>query len=147
MCVQLQGDRLYSELFNELYSFNLESRRWFPLGLRPPKKPKGDAAAIAEPAGDSSNHLPPGVSPEMHAMLQKMVADRGGVVHGAAAKIQANFRGFRVRQVGFIASKQSSFLMVAALKLLPTPNFPRPTRRTAWGAPLVNCCTAPPLTV
>lgn len=29
-----RGDRVYSELHNELYQFNHETRRWFPLGLR-----------------------------------------------------------------------------------------------------------------
>ncbi|KAL4432778.1 hypothetical protein ABPG77_008104 [Micractinium sp. CCAP 211/92] len=55
------GDRLYSELFNELYQFNMESRRWFP----------------------------------------RMLADKGGALHAAAARIQANYRGYRVRQVGY----------------------------------------------
>ena len=137
----MQGDRLYSELFNELYQFNLESRRWFPLAIRPTPAKKGakaeaggegpaaaggggdggdaqaagggeqqapagverqQAAAVAGGDGgqQQGDGLPPGVSPEMHAMLQKMLADKGSVLHGAAAKIQANFRGYRVRQVG-----------------------------------------------
>lgn len=120
-----QGDRLYSELFNELYQFNLDSRRWFPVALRPPKKTaKAEAASEAEAAASSSGDggaapdqqataaattaaqqqqgqegLPAGVSPEMHAMLQRMLADKGGALHSAAARIQANFRGYRVRQV------------------------------------------------
>jgi hypothetical protein len=143
----LQGDRLFSELFNELYQFSLESRRWFPVALRPSKKQQqankqqdapeaaagagagaaagelpsggsgggGDGSGEAEqrrqqqdgsqgPAqGDgagSSGGLPAGVSPEMHALLQKMMADKGGALHSAASRIQANFRGYRVRQVG-----------------------------------------------
>lgn len=127
-----QGDRLYSELFNELYQFNLDNRRWFPVALRPPKKSKAEqeAAAAAEQAqqgqeqqaeqqatsngGSSSaaaggtadqqqqqqgSELPPGVRPELHAMLQRMLAEKGGALHAAAARIQANYRGYRVRQV------------------------------------------------
>lgn len=122
-----QGDRLFSELFNELYQFNLDTRRWYPVALRPPKKSKAEqeAAAAAEQAQEQQaadngssdgaaaggtadqrqqqqqgGELPPGVSPEMHAKLQRMLAEKGGALHAAAARIQANYRGYRVRQVG-----------------------------------------------
>lgn len=38
-----RGDRVYSELHNELYQFNLETRRWFPLGLRCGQLPQAKA--------------------------------------------------------------------------------------------------------
>ncbi|KAI7844606.1 hypothetical protein COHA_001846 [Chlorella ohadii] len=120
-----KGDRLFSELFNELYQFNLDTRRWYPVALRPPKKSKAEqeAAAAAEQAQEQQaadngssdgaaaggtadqrqqqqqgGELPPGVSPEMHAKLQRMLAEKGGALHAAAARIQANYRGYRVRQ-------------------------------------------------
>lgn len=87
------------------------------MAIRPPKKSKAEqeAAAAAEAEGGSSSGggpdqqqagaaqqqaaLPPGVTPEMQAMLQRMLADKGGALHAAAARIQANYRGYRVRQV------------------------------------------------
>lgn len=45
------GDRLYSELHDELYQFAFASRRWFPLALRAPRpatlqaRVRGGAAA------------------------------------------------------------------------------------------------------
>ncbi|KAL4853408.1 Kelch domain-containing protein 4 [Chlorella vulgaris] len=125
------GDRVYSELFNELYQFNLDSRRWFPLGLRIPKKAvKTEAAAGAAPAElveeqqqqqqpaqqqdassrHSSSSLPPGVSPEMHAVLQRMLADKSGLVHTAAATIQANFRGYRAYKTYRLGGEISELL-------------------------------------
>lgn len=92
------GDKLYSELFNELYQFNLDSRRWFPLALRPAPKPKADADAAAAAAAEAP--LPLGVSPEMHAALAAAMADTGSALHRAAARIQAQYRGYVVRKVG-----------------------------------------------
>lgn len=186
----MQGDRLYSTLYNDMYAFNLENRRWFPLGLHPPKKGKGEAAAMEEPAassgtgdptqqqqqqrqdsgGGGSIRLPQRVRPEMHAMLQKMLADRGGLVHGAAAKIQANFRGYRVRQVHAIdgVGLLVGFTWCEAMRdfehllglfrfriVLPssftarppwTPVHCRHTRLTAWVARSASCYTALPPT-
>ena len=38
-----KGDRLFSENHDELYQFNLESRRWFPVSMRAPAKAKAAA--------------------------------------------------------------------------------------------------------
>lgn len=88
------GDRLYSELFNEAYQFNMASRRWFPLAMKPPKK---TAAAAAEEEEGAGEELPPGVSPEMHAVLMRMKADKDSPLNRAATRIQAAFRGHMVR--------------------------------------------------
>jgi hypothetical protein len=71
------------------------SRRWFPLAMRPPKKTKAEeeAAAAAVPAEE----LPPGVSPELHAALTKMMADKESPLVRAATRIQAAYRGHMVR--------------------------------------------------
>jgi hypothetical protein len=45
--------------------------------------------AIASPAA---------LSPEVHAMLTNLLKDKASLVHHAAARIQANFRGYRVRR-------------------------------------------------
>ena len=87
-----QGDRLYSELFNELFQFNLETRRWFPLALRLRKKAKDEPAADRRAAdqqlaqddgnrGAAAPHECTGSSsgfPEVHSTL----------MHRAAARIQ-----------------------------------------------------------
>ncbi|KFM23343.1 Kelch domain-containing protein 4 [Auxenochlorella protothecoides] len=38
-------DRVYSELFNEAYQFDLETRRWFPLAVTPAQRARLEAAA------------------------------------------------------------------------------------------------------
>lgn len=40
-----RGDRVYSEQHNELYQYNLELKRWFPVALRVCSAPKTDAQA------------------------------------------------------------------------------------------------------
>ena len=93
------GDRLYSELFNEAYQFNMASRRWFPLAMRPPKKSPSAAAAAEEASreGEEPVELPPGVSPEMHAVLMNMKSEKDSPLNRAATRIQAAFRGHMVR--------------------------------------------------
>ncbi|GAB4820430.1 hypothetical protein N2152v2_007476 [Parachlorella kessleri] len=135
-----QGDKLYSELFNELYQFNFDSRRWFPMVVRPPRKQqqqqqaarqedgaeasdsgdsgtagsqpqhgqqpqegiRGAAAAAAVDSGEAEQQeeakLPPRVSPEMHAILQKAMADKSSAFHRAAVRIQSRYRGYVVRK-------------------------------------------------
>ncbi len=58
------GDKLYSELHNELYQFGFASRRWYPLALRAPRAPAPQARGPcllllghAAPAGCLSNSL------------------------------------------------------------------------------------------
>ncbi|KAL4541299.1 hypothetical protein Ndes2437B_g05679 [Nannochloris sp. 'desiccata'] len=101
------GDRLYSELFNEAYQFNMVSRRWFPLAMRPPKKTGAnndgslnELALATEPSemeAAQQKELPPGVSPEMHAELMKLVSNKNSPLVQAATRIQAAYRGHMVR--------------------------------------------------
>lgn len=116
-----QGDKLYSELFNELYQFSFDGRRWFPMVVRPPRKQQQRTAVMEEdrcaggsalPATNSSSQqqlegsspveekqaLPPGVSPEMNAILQTAMADQTSVFHKAAVRIQSRYRGYVVRK-------------------------------------------------
>jgi hypothetical protein len=53
MLSMVQGDKLYSELFNELYQFNFDSRRWFPMVVRPPRKEQPSKQEAAEGSGSS----------------------------------------------------------------------------------------------
>ena len=89
------GDRLYSELFNEAYQFNMVSRRWFPLAMRGPPKKKQDVETEVEPEteGTKERELPPGVSPEMHEALMKIVSTKDSPLVRAATRIQAAYRG------------------------------------------------------
>jgi hypothetical protein len=100
------GDRMYSELFNEAYQFNMVSRRWFPLAMRPPKKSEkttggdtaeGSSSAESAVQGAEQKELPPGVSPEMHAELMKLVSNKNSPLVQAATRIQAAYRGHMVR--------------------------------------------------
>lgn len=82
------GDRVYSELFNELYQFDLVKRRWFPLALRPKKKKGKRDAEEDDDAGAAKGGAAPAanMTPEQQAL------------HRAATRIQAHFRGFAVRK-------------------------------------------------
>ena len=77
------GDKMYSELFNEAYQFNMTSRRWFPLSVRPPK-PKGKDKGRADDAGSRA-------TPSDGAKQDPATAR-------AATLIQAAFRGYAVRK-------------------------------------------------
>ena len=79
------GDKMYSELFNEAYQFNMNSRRWFPLSVRPPK-PKGKARNMTSSDGTGSQASPSGA------------ADGDSATARAATRIQAAFRGYAVRK-------------------------------------------------
>lgn len=78
------GDKLYSELFNEAYQFNMASRRWFPVTIRPPK-----GSTKSKVDGDSSS---------IENVLSKATADKNKAAAKAATLIQAAFRGYVVRK-------------------------------------------------
>ena len=87
-------NRVYSELFNELYQLNLESRRWYPMALRPPAKKKGaeeeeerDAAERDASAPASTDPFLAGLTPAQRQALDK-----------AATRIQSRYRGYAVRK-------------------------------------------------
>ncbi|GMH39779.1 hypothetical protein BSKO_07677 [Bryopsis sp. KO-2023] len=68
------GETLVSEFFNELYQFNFDSRKWFPVAIRLPKGSKqadsDDSISAMESAG----------------------------LHKAATLIQSRYRGYVVRK-------------------------------------------------
>ena len=76
------GDKMYSELFNEAYQFNMNSRRWFPVSVRPPKQKSKKA--------DEDNGL--------DSALSKATSDKNEAAARAATLIQAAFRGYAVRK-------------------------------------------------
>ena len=49
-----QGDKLYSTLHGDIYLFNMDTSRWFPLAVRAPKK-KGAAGAAPDQADHSAS--------------------------------------------------------------------------------------------
>ena len=40
-----QGDKMYSTLHGDMYLFNMDTSRWFPLAVRVPRKKGADGAA------------------------------------------------------------------------------------------------------
>jgi N-acetylneuraminic acid mutarotase len=78
------GDKMYSELFNEAYQFNMNSRRWFPVTVRPPK-----AKGKAKEEGDASG---------LDSALTAAASDKNAAAARAATLIQAAFRGYAVRK-------------------------------------------------
>lgn len=91
------GDRMYSELFNEIYQFNMASRRWFPLAIRPAKLSKREKKEEEEEGAHEEKLLPPGVRPEVHALLMTVMQNKDSALVKAATRIQAAYRGHVVR--------------------------------------------------
>lgn len=79
-----QGDKMYSELFNEAYQFNMNSRRWFPVTVKPPKSKSKNQESNSETTLDSA--------------LSKATQDKNASAARAATLIQAAFRGYVVRK-------------------------------------------------
>ncbi|KAK9823375.1 hypothetical protein WJX72_002326 [[Myrmecia] bisecta] len=109
------GDRLYSETHGDLYQFNLESRRWYPLGLRPPKQASSkhkeagpsagpaatqvdEADAQAELAGAEAAEARAVMRPDMTDFLQKGHIAKDSPIFRAALRIQSRYRGYVVRK-------------------------------------------------
>lgn len=105
---------MYSEMFNELFQLNLETRRWFPMVVRAPKAAsngkQADGAGAVDGAGASSTAPSPAAAaaacvtappaaPEFMSALQQHANDPRSAFYRAAQRIQANFRGFVVRKV------------------------------------------------
>mmetsp|Transcript_4365 Transcript_4365/g.11848 ORF Transcript_4365/g.11848 Transcript_4365/m.11848 type:complete len:564 (-) Transcript_4365:268-1959(-) len=107
------GLDLCSEFHNDLYTFNLEKRRWFAAELRPSKesikgsKGAGDSSInSSQPLAsqDGSQETPTetankheGMSPAVASLLEAG-KDPKHPLYKAAAKIQAQFRGHMVRK-------------------------------------------------
>lgn len=54
-----RGDRMFSTLHDDLYQFNCDSRRWYPVAVKAPAKALAAAATKAE-----ASQLPQDVSPD-----------------------------------------------------------------------------------
>ena len=67
------GEVMLSEFFNDLHSFRMDTRRWFPMTVCPPGSKTRTMGTIS-------------------------VVKRGSIEEKAAIKIQANFRGFMVKK-------------------------------------------------
>ncbi len=96
------GDVIVSEFYNELYSFAMDTRRWFPLTLRGGAAAAAAAgsAAAAAAAGDASAPAAAAAAPAAAAAAPAAPAPAASAAaHRAAARIQAAFRGFAVRKV------------------------------------------------
>ena len=79
-----QGDKMYSELFNEAYQFNMNSQRWFPVTVKPPKS--------------KSKNQEPNTETSLDSALSKATQDKNAAAARAATLIQAAFRGYVVRK-------------------------------------------------
>ncbi|KDD76720.1 hypothetical protein H632_c127p0, partial [Helicosporidium sp. ATCC 50920] len=99
-------DRVYSELFNELYQLNLVTRRWFPLELRGKARESIRDRAAGEEEGGAADGRGPAAAAGASAPspLEALLAK-------AATKIQAHYRGhvvrkaFKVYKLGGVASE------------------------------------------
>ncbi|EIE25653.1 galactose oxidase [Coccomyxa subellipsoidea C-169] len=70
------GDKMYSELHNELYQLDLTSERWRPVAMKLPKAPKVYLAQY----------------------LAKGGIDKNSAIYRAATRIQSRYRGYAVRK-------------------------------------------------
>eukprot|EP00890_Picochlorum_soloecismus_P001177 jgi/Picsp_1/205/NSC_00204-R1_protein len=115
------GDRMYSELFNEAYQFNMSLRRWFPLTVRPSKFKEKQTVEAAE---------------SIDSALSRAARDKNTAVSKAATIIQAAFRGYTVRkayQTYKVGGKVSELLYSPATYGIDwdSKDFIRPRARSA----------------
>ena len=96
-----RGDHMFSSLHDELYQFNLDSRRWYPVAVKPPAKTLAPASkdeeATSTPQNGSKDAVgtssgaagtsPAGTSPDQTAHRDESVAasGRGGASQGGLA--------------------------------------------------------------
>lgn len=96
-----QGDHMFSTLHDELYQFNLDSRRWYPVAVKPPAKALPNANKDAKASstlqngstdaigtsGGAAGTSPAGTSPDQTAHRDEPVAasGRGGAAQGGSA--------------------------------------------------------------
>eukprot|EP00884_Botryococcus_braunii_P008682 jgi/Botrbrau1/17815/Bobra.0127s0060.1 len=83
-----RGDRVYSEQHNELYQYNLELKRWFPVALRVCHPPKTDASPREEELSDDKEAV----------SLGSGKLDKDSVLYKAAVRIQSRYRGYVIRK-------------------------------------------------
>ncbi|PNW83835.1 hypothetical protein CHLRE_04g217938v5 [Chlamydomonas reinhardtii] len=95
------GEDLSSEFHIDLYKFNFERRRWFAAELRPPADAKGKKAGIAD--AEAGKTRPQLLLPTA-GKLAAMTSDKNSALYRAAVKIQASYRGYKVRKA-YIATR------------------------------------------
>ncbi|CAD7702273.1 unnamed protein product [Ostreobium quekettii] len=97
------GEVMASEFHSELYQFNFDRRRWFPVTMRSPAgkgkrpvdgagKPRGEE--VGKGAGEAGSSDCPETAAT--ASCDSKAADRR--VHNAVVKIQSRYRGYVVRK-------------------------------------------------
>lgn len=92
------GEKVYSALFNDTFKFNMDSKRWFPLVLRPPSIAAASAAASAAANNKASVSVNNNRAEESTNALVGMSPDILTVLQRAATRIQAHYRGYRTRK-------------------------------------------------
>jgi hypothetical protein len=126
------GEVLVSEFYNELYTFAMDTRRWFPLTLRP-----SPASAAAATPADASATPPAPAAPAASAAP----AGNDSAAHRAAVRIQAAFRGFAVRKVlrvYRVGGAVNEMLYAPALGFPPPRGGPAPFGRIAAATAVVG---------
>jgi hypothetical protein len=124
------GEVLISEFYNELYSFDMATRRWFPLALRGAAAPAAAAATAA--AATAAAPAPAALPPAAPAAPAPATLEASSAAHRAAAHIQAHFRGYAVRKVlrvYRIGGVVSEMLYAPALGFAPPRGSPAPFGR------------------
>lgn len=92
------GDRLYSTLYNDAFRFNMDSRRWFPLVINPPKKQNKKIQAEESEGGGGGTIGTIDKSSTQEVGLVSSSQNATAVLQRAATKIQAHYRGYRIRK-------------------------------------------------
>lgn len=133
------GEVIVSEFYNEMFTFQFDTQRWYPLGLRGPPQPKGQgggessAAAAAAAAGQQQGGAADGAGGAWaqpggggrRPQREPKASQPQTPAEKAATRIQAAFRGFAVRKVlkvYKIGGVVSEMLYAPALGAL-SPNF------------------------
>jgi hypothetical protein len=128
------GEVMVSEFYNEVYSFAMDTRRWFPLALRGGGGAAAKPAAAADAASAAASAAEAPVAPPAPAPPPAAAPPPGAdaALHRAAARIQAHFRGYAVRKVlrtYRIGGAVSEMLYAPALGFAPPRGAPAPFGR------------------
>ena len=112
----LGGESLVSEFYNDLFAFNLENTRWYPIALKGlPAKPGGQGGGASSSGGVAGGSRAAstavaskstaaaaaidtsGFTPGMRELLAAQ-GEGAQKLHAAATRIQAHYRGYTVRK-------------------------------------------------
>ena len=126
------GQVLISEFFNELYSFDVTKMRWAPIAIGE-QGPAAKSAASSKQATHSSSEKA-AASPVSKSVAPTSAIDR------AATKIQANWRGYRVRKayrIYRLGGALSEMLYAPAQGVAPKKSGPKPLGRIHAGLAVI----------